>query len=653
MAQHVFVAMPFGVKEGIDFNRVYAHLIKPALQDAGFDVFRADEELRAGNIRTDMFQELLLADLVVVDLSIDNPNVWYELGVRHALRVRGVIQIQAGRDYMPFDLYTDRTLRYHIKEGVPDPEFIDDEREALGLFATETMASWHGRKISPVYHHLTYLQEPDWKSLRVDSAKEFWEIYEAWAHRIELARLKGRPGDILVLAEEAPSLAFRLEAYRAAGNALRSLGQFKLALEQFEKALTIAPKDLESRRQKGILLGRCGKYDQARVWLEALVKDHPGDAESWGLLGRVNKDAWMNAWRRGECNIEKMRAEATHEEALLRETINAYAEGFRRDPGNYYPGINALTLSYLHEHLTGEKENAEERQAMEGGIRWAVQSALTRFRRDYWARVTLGDLKVLVSDKKAVERAYNEAVAVAERDWFALNSSRDQLILLRDLGFRTEEVEEAIGIFDRALEKGKAPEERWEPSAVFLFSGHMIDAPGRKPPRFPDGKEPVDAKEIAAKEIAAKLDDLGAGEQDLALCGGACGGDLLFAEACLKRNLRLEVRIPFEEPTFLRESVTFAGDEWLKRFYDVKANPNTTLLVMPEELGPTHRAANPYARNNLWQLYSALSRGPDKVRFICLWNRQGGDGPGGTEDMHNEVLKHSGHVYVLDTNVLW
>ena len=88
MALHVFVAMPFGIKEKINFNKVYTDLIKPALEDEGFEVFRADEEVRAGNIRTDMFQELLLADLVVVVLSIDNPNVWYELGIRHALRSR-------------------------------------------------------------------------------------------------------------------------------------------------------------------------------------------------------------------------------------------------------------------------------------------------------------------------------------------------------------------------------------------------------------------------------------------------------------------------------------------------------------------------------------------------------------------------------------
>jgi hypothetical protein len=74
---------------------------------------------------------------------------------------------------------------------------------------------------------------------------------------------------------------------------------------------------------------------------------------------------------------------------------------------------------------------------------------------------------------------------------------------------------------------------------------------------------------------------------------------------------------------------------------------------MPEELGPTPEKANPYERNNLWQLYTALSMGPEKVRFICLWDRKGGDGPGGTKHMHDSVEKRSGLVYVLDTNVLF
>src|SRR6266540_7264987 len=114
---HAFVAMPFGSKPGpdgklIDFNKVFDAYIRPALEDAGLTAFRADEEMRAGDIRTDMFQELLVADLVVADLTIDNPNVWYELGVRHALRARGVVIVCGGKVTTAFDLYTNRKLRY-------------------------------------------------------------------------------------------------------------------------------------------------------------------------------------------------------------------------------------------------------------------------------------------------------------------------------------------------------------------------------------------------------------------------------------------------------------------------------------------------------------------------------------------------------------
>ena len=87
------------------------------------------------------------------------------------------------------------------------------------------------------------------------------------------------------------------------------------------------------------------------------------------------------------------------------------------------------------------------------------------------------------------------------------------------------------------------------------------------------------------KSFAAKLDELGAGKEDIALCGGECGGDLLFAESCLERGMHLDIRIPFEEPTFLLKSVSSAGDIWRDRFYRVKNNSNTRLYVMRDENG--------------------------------------------------------------------
>lgn len=648
VALHAFVAMPYGTKQAIHFDEVYRDLIQPALQQHGFDVFRADEEQRAGDIREDMFQELLVTDLVVADLSIDNPNVWYELGVRHALRARGVIQIQAARDYLPFDVYVDRSLRYHLKDGRPDPQHLEDDRTRLGDFAVQTIRSWRGRKVSPVYSLLPSLEEPEWKKLRVAGVEEFWDAYEAWVDRIDVARKQQRPGDILVLADEGPTRVLWVEAYRTASNALRSLGLFEFALEQSERALELDPDDLDSRQQKGLLLGRLKRYDEAQAWLRRAVEDHPDDAETRSLLGRIQKDAWTTAWQQPDMTTEQMRARAAEAAALLRLALDSYQKAFLTDPRHAYSGINAATLWQLLEYLTGERAAAGERRAVEGGARWAARAARAKNPDDYWATVTLADLEVLVGTPRTIKQAYQTAVVLADKNWFALDATRQQLLLLRDLGFRPTQVQAALDVVEQALAPLTQPELRWRPRLVVLFSGHMIDRPDRPEPRFPPDKE-----NMAGDAIKAMLDELQVGPGDLAICGGACGGDLLFAEAALARGSRVELHLPFPEPTFMATSVTFAGPAWRDRFVAVRDHERTELLVMPDRLGRELSRIDPYERNNSWMLYTALAWGAKKVRFVALWDGKGGDDRGGTEHMFRTVQEHAGQVYHLDTTKLW
>jgi tetratricopeptide (TPR) repeat protein len=644
MKPHVFVAMPFGVKQEIDFDRVYAELIAPALSDAGYRIMRADEELSAGSIRSDMFQELLLADLVVADLSLDNPNVWYELGVRHALRARGVIQIAAtARERMPFDVYTDRTLRYHLAGGAPDPARLAADRQALTDMARATLARWHGDKISPVYHLLPALPEPDWKRLLVAGRNEFNDALQRWCQRIEVARRRNRPGDILVLADETPTWALRIEAQRLAGRALMQLGQYRLALDEYETALALDPDDLESNRQKGTLLGRLGRPEQAREHIEALLETHADDPDTWCLLGRVEKDEWVSRWRLPGAAGAQLRAYACAELALLDEAIQPYLRAFVLDADHVYSGINAVTLRHLQRHLCGAIEDPDGLAQLEGGVSWACRAALARAPKDYWARASHADLLLLLADADTVARAYAHAAAAAGEDGFALDSTRQQLLLLRDLEFRPDVVARALEVVERELARHEPP---FRPRQVLLFSGHMLDKTGRAVPRFPPEREAA-----AAQAIAAKLDELGAGPGDLALCGGACGGDILFAEACLARGLQVQIHIQYAEPAFLAASVAFAGPQWVERYYRLKAQ--ATLCVQPDELGPVPEGADAYERNNLWQLYTALSFGPERVRFIALWDGREGEGAGGTRHMVDTVRRHAGLAYILDTNTLW
>jgi len=653
--------MPFGTKPGpdgepLDFNRIYAELIRPALEEAGLTAFRADEDVRPGDIRVDMFQELLIADLVVVDLTIDNPNVWYELGVRHALRARGVVLISGGHSTKAFDVYTDRKLRYGISGDGPDPDSIDKDRERLREMVAATMESWHGRKMSPVYQLIPNLMEPDWRTLRVGNLREFWESYDQWEERISRARRHGRVGDMLVLADEAPVAAFRASAWIRAGKALRRAGHYEFALEQLEKGLAIEPLNRDGLHEKGICLqrlaaeGRRGyRIEMARSHYRGMHQHGFADAQTWALRGRVEKDAWTLSWRLPDSSPQQKIDDARYEDALLRAAIECYETAFRTDPKHYYSGINALTLMHLHEYLTGDRRYQKNMAIMAGAVRFAAECEEDQEHK-YWAQASLGDLEVLTGTPESTEAAFKEAVAISHGKSFSLDSSRQQLLLLQQLDFSPHNVAAGVAVFDRALRRLPLQSKRWEPRYVFLFSGHMVDAPGRDTPRFTE-----DMVAAAGEKIAAVLAELDAGPDDLALTQGACGGDLLFTEACRALGTKVSWLQPFDEPEFMRRSVIRCGEHWRPRYLAAAQGVGQAILSAPRELGdppPFAEDGYPYERCNHWLLDTALAWGVERVHFVCLWNGGGGDGPGGTAHMYEEVAKRSGQVHWIDTREL-
>lgn len=657
MKPHAFVAMPFGTKPGADgtpihFNRVYDELLRPALEAAGCEVFRADEEQRAGDIRTDMFQELLVADLVLADLTIDNPNVWYELGVRHALRARGVVLVQGPRTTSPFDIYTDRKIRYTLKDGAPDPATLEADRAAIAAMARETLASSTRRKVSPVYTLLPHLEQPRWQQLLMEGDNEFAATQRAWQQRLDVARGKQRAGDILVLAGETPTRALATEARFQAGRALVRLQQFGFALEQFDAALAIDAEHRASRQQRVVCLGRLARFDEARAEARALTDAHPSDPECWALAGRVEKDAWMQRFRPpGAAGTRapsgSLRDAAAAEDALLAEAIAPYQAAFAASPGHFYAGINALTLNVLRAHLGGDHD-PDLTERLLGGLRWAVSAALERSPKDYWARASAAEIASLCFERDVVQREWRAAVAVAARDkdWFALDSSRQTLALLDELGFRPDETALALGLVEAELKRLSPP---FVPRQVLLFSGHLVDAPDRAKPRFPAAKVP--AAEAAIEAALAALD---AGPNDLALTQGAAGGDLIFTEACQRRGVRVLWLQPLAEPEFIQASVlrSAEGERWRERYFAAKGKLAEAPRSMPLELGPPPKGVDVWERGNLWLLSTALAQGPDKTRFVCLWDGGGGDGPGGTRHMHDEVKRRTGRVSWVDTRTL-
>lgn len=651
MTPHAFIAMPFGTKPGADgqpiqFDRIRAELLAPALNAAGYEEFRADDEHRAGDIRADMFQELLVADLVVVDLTIDNPNVWYELGVRHALRARGVVLVQGPRPANPFDIYTDRKLVYRLKDGAPDPAFVAADVAALTQLLLATRGASPQRSVSPVYQLLEHLREPPWRELLLSQRNEFSERQQRWQDRMEVARRKGLPGDMLVLADETPTQALRADGKCFAGDALLKLRQSAFALEQYEAALEVDPGNLACLRKRVVCLGRIGRVEEARQAAQALTRDHPADPEAWALAGRVEKEEWVARWRREGLPASQMRDAARSELAVLEDAIAPYHRAFIADPSHHYSGINSLTLHLLLRHLGGEVSDTLVDNLV-GGVLWSALSAQERNEKDYWARASYAELCLLVNPLVTVQREFRTTVAAANRDWFALDSTRQTLTVLRDLEFRPEETAAALDIVDREIARLAPP---FEPRQVLLFAGHMVDAPDRPSARFPAERVPQ-----AARAIEAELDRLGAGAGDLALTQGAAGGDLLFAEACLARGVRVQLLQPLPEAEFISASIEpcAGGQAWRERYFALKAKLGGPPRCLCDELGPPPPGVDLWERGNRWLLYSALVFGFDRLRAILLWDGGGGDGLGGTLHMKQAIEKRSGRVSWLDTRELF
>ncbi len=102
-----FVLMPFDE----EFDNVYAHFIKPVLEEVGFSVDRADDIDSQQNILRDVLERIEKSDLIVADLTTANPNVFYELGLAHA-RGKPVILVTQSVEDVPFDLKSYRLLEY-------------------------------------------------------------------------------------------------------------------------------------------------------------------------------------------------------------------------------------------------------------------------------------------------------------------------------------------------------------------------------------------------------------------------------------------------------------------------------------------------------------------------------------------------------------
>ena len=144
-----FVIMPFGA----EFDAIYESFFKPVLTDVGFEVRRADELRNAGSIMGAIIRQLKDSCIIVADLSDSNPNVYYELGLAHAMH-KPVISLSQHVEELPFDIRPYRAIRYGVRAVEKEKAAKELVRVAQGVFDGTTtfgnpFSSYTAQSVTP------------------------------------------------------------------------------------------------------------------------------------------------------------------------------------------------------------------------------------------------------------------------------------------------------------------------------------------------------------------------------------------------------------------------------------------------------------------------------------------------------------------------
>jgi hypothetical protein len=188
---------------------------------------------------------------------------------------------------------------------------------------------------------------------------------------------------------------------------------------------------------------------------------------------------------------------------------------------------------------------------------------------------------------------------------------------------------------------------------MILFTGHQIDTPGRKDPRFPAEKESIARAAIRAA-VAKEIQEYGSA---VGMAGAASGGDILFHEVCEELGVTTRLLLALPPEAYVTESVAPAGPDWVRRFYALRARfPAAPILARTQDPPGWMGHRDDYSiwkRNNLWLLFEALAAGSKNMTLIALWNGKAGDGPGGTAHMIQIAKSRGAETRVLDTNAIF
>ena len=411
-----FVLMPFGKKPDasgmvIDFDTVYQDLIAPAVAMADMDPLRADKEMAGGIIHKPLFERLIFCEYAVADLTTANASVFYELGVRHAVRPWSTILLfSKGGSQLPFDGAPLRALPYVLgADGCPVE--INPTRSVIAAHLHEAKKA---RTDSPIYQLVD--NYPDIDHTKTDTFREQVHYSLKTKTRLATARKEGIEKLREIENELAPIRDLESGVVIDLFLSYRAVKAWDDMISLVNKMHAPLAATVMVREQQAFALNRVGQSEDAERVLLELIDQRGPSSETYGILGRVYKDRWETAQKSGQTILAK---------GFIQKAIEAYLRGFETDWRDFYPGINAATLMELKDPPD------DRRHKIIPVVTYAVERRIAAGKPDYWDHATLLELAVLGGDEAAANDALANAAAIVREKWEPETTARN-LRLIRE-----------------------------------------------------------------------------------------------------------------------------------------------------------------------------------------------------------------------------
>jgi hypothetical protein len=559
-----FIVRPFGEKKfgkdevAVNFDDVEKTLIDPALKDLNIEGRTTVEILKSGNIRADMFQRLVVSDLVIADLTIHNANVFYELGIRHALREKRTFLIYSRiRDEeVPFDLQTDRYLAYD--HTAPEKSVPDLIARLRGTLASDDMDS-------PVFGLLP--------ALRSQEPSQFMIVPQDFREEIQHAEQRGFAAMLQLMGAEVAGLLWEREGLRLVARAQSRANLPVAAKETWERLLRIDESDWEANIELGSIYHLLGELEKSNLSLSRILDSPVAQPTQRAKAHALRARNAMQYWRLA---VNAAKPEQKQAAALrsprLEESYNEFRRAFVEDLRGYGIGIEALSRLTVwtrlaerlpdmwHDYHDSADDAARHAATLKEDlvrITAALNLSLDIAKRqrsadrDIDLRIAQAQLALLTSKKS--ERVRSAYVGVVE-----YASPADIVGLTRFLsGF--EDVDVLAGNAAAASEVvlGKSSvvsSSTATPKRVLLFRGYGPELQSRE----------AEVRKWMRSQIEAEVVSIGE-PNILAIAGGCCGGDILFHEICQELRIPSCMHLPFTQEQYIPR---FVGSEpqWIERF---------------------------------------------------------------------------------------